>query len=69
MALGSTKPWAEVIAKVLPPNSKLSAAALLEYYEPMKQWLEKKNKEFNVTGGWSATKKSMYCFLMILDII
>ena len=60
MALGSSKPWATVIAKLLPDNPQLSADAILDYYKPMLDWLKSKNKEHKSHVGWNATKKSEF---------
>jgi len=58
MSLGSTKPWKEVVGKILPNNTGLSSLALLEYYQPVLDWLNKYNKDANSKIGWTATKKS-----------
>ncbi|KRF99167.1 uncharacterized protein Dwil_GK28339 [Drosophila willistoni] len=57
MNLGSTKPWKDVIGKILTTNPNLNSQALLEYYDPILSWLNAHNKETNVKIGWSATKK------------
>lgn len=59
MALGSTKTWNDVIAKVLPENPKLSGEALLEYYTPVHEWLKNRNKETGAKIGWNSTKKKI----------
>jgi len=59
MSLGSSKPWREVIAKVLPDSQDLSGEALLEYYAPIQDWLKTKNKEGHEKIGWDSTKKKV----------
>lgn len=58
MSLGSTKSWKQVVAKVLPKNSGLSSLALLEYYQPIVDWLKTHNQQTKVKIGWSPTSKS-----------
>jgi len=58
MSLGSTKPWKQVVGKILPNNTGLSSLALLEYYQPVLDWLNKYNKDANSKIGWTASKKS-----------
>ncbi|XP_062128422.1 angiotensin-converting enzyme [Drosophila sulfurigaster albostrigata] len=59
MSLGSTKPWKQVLAKVLPKNSGLSSLALLEYYQPIVDWLKTHNAQTKVKIGWNATTKKI----------
>ncbi|XP_030387391.1 angiotensin-converting enzyme isoform X2 [Scaptodrosophila lebanonensis] len=60
MSLGSSKPWQEVIAKILlPDNANLSSLALLEYYQPILNWLNAHNKETNAKIGWTSTKRKI----------
>lgn len=40
MKLGSSRPWRQVIKKVLLTKSNMSADALLEYYVPVMEWLK-----------------------------
>ncbi|XP_037942091.1 angiotensin-converting enzyme-like, partial [Teleopsis dalmanni] len=58
MALGSSKPWKEVLGKVL-PDPKLSGDALIEYYTPIFDWVESQNKESKAKIGWNATKRKI----------
>ncbi|XP_037950435.1 angiotensin-converting enzyme-like [Teleopsis dalmanni] len=58
MALGSSKPWKEVLKKVL-PYPKLSGDALIEYYTPIFNWAKSQNKESKVKIGWNASKRKV----------
>lgn len=60
MSLGSTKPWREVVGKILPKNTGLSSLALLEYYQPIVDWLKTHNKQTKVKIGWNSTQKSKF---------
>ncbi|XP_023168345.2 angiotensin-converting enzyme [Drosophila hydei] len=59
MSLGSTKPWREVVGKILPKNTGLSSLALLEYYQPIVDWLKTHNKQTKVKIGWNSTQKKV----------
>ncbi|KAH8401777.1 hypothetical protein KR009_007852, partial [Drosophila setifemur] len=58
MKLGSKKPWKEVVSKILPNNTGLSSLALLEYYQPVLNWIGNYNKEGKAKIGWTPTKRS-----------
>lgn len=60
MALGSTKPWKEVVGQILPRNSGLSSLALIEYYQPILDWLKTHNEQTKARIGWNPTTKSEY---------
>lgn len=51
LALGSSKPWPEAF-EVLTGQRKMEASALIEYFKPLQDWLEKKNKETGAHIGW-----------------
>ncbi|GIY42756.1 angiotensin-converting enzyme [Caerostris darwini] len=56
---GKSKPWQEILS-IFSNNmyNKLDSSAMLEYFEPLKQWLKKKNKGEFI--GWKS-KDSMSC--------
>ena len=47
MAMGQSRPWPEALV-VLTGQSKMDASALLEYFAPLKQWLDEQNKGHKV---------------------
>jgi peptidyl-dipeptidase A len=51
LALGSSKPWPDAL-EILTGERVLNADAILEYFEPLSQWLEAKNKRLGVNFGW-----------------
>lgn len=59
MSLGSSKPWRDVISKIIPENPNLSASALLEYYTPIFDWLKVTNKQNKLKIGWNDSKKKV----------
>ena len=49
LALGQSKPWPDAL-EVLTGERQTDAGALLEYFAPLKQWLDEQNKGKN--AGW-----------------
>jgi peptidyl-dipeptidase A len=49
LAMGQSKPWPDAL-EVLTGERQTDAGALLEYFAPLKQWLDAQNKGKNV--GW-----------------
>lgn len=49
LAMGASKPWPEAL-KALTGNDKMDASAILEYFAPLKSYLEEQNK--GQTCGW-----------------
>jgi peptidyl-dipeptidase A len=49
LAMGQSKPWPDAL-EVLTGERQTDAGALLEYFAPLKQWLDEQNKGKNV--GW-----------------
>ncbi|XP_049548319.1 angiotensin-converting enzyme-like [Anopheles darlingi] len=56
LALGSSKPWPDAM-EVLTGQRKMSADALIEYFQPLYQWLIKENKAIGAHVGWEPTDK------------
>ncbi|XP_055703500.1 angiotensin-converting enzyme-like isoform X2 [Phlebotomus papatasi] len=56
LQLGSSKPWPDAM-QVLTGQRKMDAGALIEYFRPLSQWLEKKNKELGAYIGWEKSTK------------
>jgi peptidyl-dipeptidase A len=51
LAMGASRPWPEAL-KALTGEDKMDASAILDYFAPLKQWLDEQNKGHKV--GWSA---------------
>ncbi|XP_068161194.1 angiotensin-converting enzyme [Antennarius striatus] len=51
MKLGFSKPWPEAMA-LITGQPKMSALPLMEYFQPLIQWLEKENDKNNDIRGW-----------------
>ncbi|KAM9424543.1 angiotensin-converting enzyme [Pholidichthys leucotaenia] len=51
MKLGFSKPWPEAMAMIT-GDSKMTAQPLMEYFQPLIQWLEEENNKHNDVRGW-----------------
>lgn len=51
MELGSSKPWQEAMQR-LTGTREISASALLEYFRPLRDWLETDNLVKGESLGW-----------------
>lgn len=51
LAMGSSKPWPDAM-EVLTGQRKMSADALIEYFQPLYDWLVKENKALGAHVGW-----------------
>lgn len=49
LAMGASKPWPEAL-KAMTGEDKLDATAILDYFAPLKQWLDEQNK--GEPAGW-----------------
>ena len=47
LAMGTSKPWPEAL-KVVTGSDKMDATAMLEYFAPLKTWLDEQNKQLAV---------------------
>ena len=50
MAMGQSAPWQDAFEN-LTGTRKLSGSSIVNYYEPLKEWLDAKNE--NRICGWS----------------
>uniref|UniRef100_UPI00358E57EB angiotensin-converting enzyme isoform X2 n=1 Tax=Myxine glutinosa TaxID=7769 RepID=UPI00358E57EB len=48
---GSSRPWPEVLQEIT-GTASMSAKPLMEYFEPITQWLKEQNQKNNDTLGW-----------------
>ncbi|XP_058177379.1 angiotensin-converting enzyme-like [Anopheles ziemanni] len=56
LPLGSSNPWTDAM-EILTGEWKMSADALLEYYDPLYNWLLEENKRLGVHVGWTDSEK------------
>jgi len=53
LEMGQSKPWPEAL-KALTGEDKMDANAMMEYFAPLKQWLDQQNAAANAKPGWTA---------------
>jgi peptidyl-dipeptidase A len=51
LEMGMSKPWPEAL-KALTGETAIDASALLEYFAPLKKWLDEQNAADHSTAGW-----------------
>ncbi|XP_069122365.1 angiotensin-converting enzyme-like [Argopecten irradians] len=51
LKMGSSKPWQEAM-KVITGSREMSVLPMMQYFDPLLQWLKEQNKEENI--GWSS---------------
>ena len=51
LALGQSRPWPEAL-EVLTGQKQMDATALVDYFAPLKAWLDEQNKKNNYPVGW-----------------
>ncbi|XP_030380441.1 angiotensin-converting enzyme-related protein [Scaptodrosophila lebanonensis] len=56
LSLGKSKHWKEALLEFT-GESEMNPAALLEYFDPLYQWLKRENSRLNVPLGWPDTNK------------
>jgi peptidyl-dipeptidase A len=52
LEMGQSKPWPEAL-KVLTGEDRMDASAILEYFAPLKNWLDQQNAAAGVKPGWT----------------
>ncbi|XP_054767848.2 angiotensin-converting enzyme-like [Lytechinus pictus] len=56
LSLGKSRPWPEAM-EALTGQREMKADAILEYFRPLMEWLEKTNEENGDVIGWSGTSE------------
>lgn len=51
LQMGASKPWPEALA-VVTGSKDMDASAVLDYFAPLKTWLDKENNDAGRTCGW-----------------
>ncbi|ABO23919.1 M2 family metallopeptidase [Shewanella loihica] len=51
LEMGQSKPWPEAL-EVVTGSQNMDASAVLDYFAPLKVWLDKQNKQANRQCGW-----------------
>ncbi len=55
LKMGQSKPWPDALA-ALSGETQMDATAILDYFAPLKTWLDEENRKMGVTPGWQAAK-------------
>lgn len=53
--MGSSKPWPDVM-EAITGTREMDASALLEYFEPLIEWLDDKIEEEGLETGWDCSE-------------
>lgn len=56
LKLGFSKPWPEAM-EVITGQREMDASGLLEYFNPLYEWLKVKNKETGAYVGWKSSSR------------
>jgi peptidyl-dipeptidase A len=51
LELGRSKPWPEAL-QVITGETKMDASAVLDYFAPLKKWLDEQNAAAAAAPGW-----------------
>ncbi|XP_014679077.1 PREDICTED: angiotensin-converting enzyme-like [Priapulus caudatus] len=54
MKLGASKPWQDAM-EILTGQTKMDATAIMEYFQPLIDWLDEQISEHELTQGWDCT--------------
>jgi peptidyl-dipeptidase A len=52
LRLGMSKPWPEAL-KTLTGEDHMDAGAMMEYFAPLKKWLDEHNSAAKLKTGWT----------------
>jgi len=56
LEMGMSKPWPEAL-KTLTGEEHMDAGAMMEYFAPLKKWLDEQNVAAGATSGWTVPAK------------
>ncbi|CAJ0959492.1 unnamed protein product, partial [Ranitomeya imitator] len=52
LELGNSSPWTKALESIT-GGTKMDAQPLLNYFQPLYEWLQKNNNDNNIKSGWS----------------
>uniref|UniRef100_T1GT33 Angiotensin-converting enzyme n=1 Tax=Megaselia scalaris TaxID=36166 RepID=T1GT33_MEGSC len=58
LSVGSSKNWRVVLEKFT-GDRKMSAKALLDYFKPLRKWLQGEIKRLDITTGWQISDNAV----------
>lgn len=59
LSAGASRHWTEVLNEFT-KDTKMDPSALLEYFEPLREWLKEYNHKLKLPIGWGTTD-SKFC--------
>jgi peptidyl-dipeptidase A len=51
LAMGKSRPWQEAL-EAMTGEKQMDATAILDYFAPLKKWLDEQNRKMGATPGW-----------------
>lgn len=57
--MGSSRPWPEAM-EVLTGQRKMDGTALIQFFQPLYNWLREQNKKTGEKIGWDPSTKSKF---------
>ncbi len=66
LAAGASIPWPDILLQFT-GNSKTDSQALLEYFDPLDEWLDEQILSLDIPVGWTSSFGREYDFSNILD--
>lgn len=60
LSMGSSKPWPDAM-EVMTGQRKMDIGPLLEYFEPLRVWLEAENQRLGAHIGWEESDSEFKC--------
>src|SRR6185369_12456803 len=55
LEMGASRPWPEAL-KVLTGEERMDGGAMMEYFAPLKKWLDEQNAASNTKPGWTTPR-------------
>lgn len=64
LKMGSAKPWQDAM-EALTGQRAMDAQGVLEYFQPLHDWLKEENKRTGEFIGWEDSKVRKYLFVRV----
>lgn len=58
LSMGASKPWPDAM-EVVTGQRQLDAGPVLEYFRPLREWLERTNRKNEAVVGWTTSKSGI----------
>lgn len=67
LALGSSRPWPDAMEQIT-GQREMDASAILEYFQPLYDWLKAENAKTGELIGWQESGKGLYLLHFHLSV-